>query len=65
MFEKGYAFNDELATTIAIPLHKWLKEWAGCCKTRVCIEPTAKEKKGGAPKGFGRVVSVVWNQLKI
>ena len=51
MFEKGYAFDDGFATTIATPLHKWLKEWAGCCKTRVHIEPTAKEKKGALQKG--------------
>jgi len=51
MFEKGYAFNDEFAT-IANQLRMWLKEWAGCCKAKVRIEPTTKENKGALQKGL-------------
>ena len=52
MFEKGYAFNDEFAMTVANPLRTYLKEWAGCCKAKVRIEPTAKENKGALQKGL-------------
>ena len=52
MFEKGYAFNDEFAVNVANPLRTWLKDWAGCCKGKVRIEPTAKENKGALQKGL-------------